>query len=167
MARAVRPAVASAPPAPAERQRGELVHRILSLVEYSEPDMEAQVRRAARRACREARIEVADGALAESIASRIRSPALGPFFQRKPGRRVLTEQEFCDKAGRLFRMDRVVVDDDRVSVLDFKTGAEQNEPYGEQLGGYARVLSGVYAGKTVEAFLVYVDHGVVRRVLWA
>lgn len=52
-----------------------------------------------------------------------KAPA-GELFDRKPGRRVYRETDFCDGTGRVFRMDRVVVDEDAVTVVDFKTGAD-------------------------------------------
>ncbi len=78
---------------------------------------------------------------------------------------MLREQEFCDEAGRLFRMDRVVVDGDRVTVVDFKTGAEETGRYEEDVRAYARILRQVYPGRTVEALLAFVDAGSVRRVV--
>ena len=57
-----------------------------------------------------------------SAASRIRRSR--PLFEPRPGRRVFREVDFCDAEGRAFRMDRVVVDPDAVTVVDYKTGAD-------------------------------------------
>jgi ATP-dependent exoDNAse (exonuclease V) beta subunit len=78
---------------------------------------------------------------------------------------VLREQEFCDEAGRLFRMDRVVVDPDRVTVVDFKTGAEETGRYEEDVRTYARILGQVYPERHVDGLLAYVDAGSVQKVL--
>ena len=62
-------------------------------------------------------------------------------------------------------MDRIVVDPDRVTVIDFKTGEEEPEKHGEQLRGYIRICADLYPGREVAAVIAYVDHGTLRRVV--
>ena len=50
----------------------------------------------------------------------------GAFLSR-PERAVFTEWEVCSEEGKLFRMDRVVVDKGCVTVIDWKTGAEEDQ----------------------------------------
>jgi hypothetical protein len=94
----------------------------------------------------------------------MRETTLGSYFKVGPGRIVYTEQEFCDATGRLFRMDRVVVDPGEVTIIDFKTGAEEPGEHGEQVRGYMRILSDVFPGRAVAAAVAYLDLGVVRRI---
>ena len=149
-----------------ERHRGEQVHRMLERVEYVGADPGETLRAAAARTAREARedpVELADAA--EALARVLRGTELGKLFTPAPARVVLREQEFCDEAGRLFRMDRVVVDPDRVTVVDFKTGVEETGRYEEDVRAYARILGQVYPERHVEALLAYVDAGSVQKVL--
>ena len=149
-----------------ERRRGERVHRMLELVEYAGADMREILKAAAARTAQETREDPAELAdAAEALVRVLRATELGKLFTPAPGRLVLREQEFCDEAGRLFRMDRVVVDADRVTVVDFKTGAEEAGRYEEDMRTYARILRQVYPERKVEALLAYVDAGSVRRVL--
>ncbi len=62
-------------------------------------------------------------------------------------------------------MDRVVVDPDRVTVVDFKTGEEERLEHVRQMQEYAGILSAVYPGRRVEAVLAYLDTGRLRRVV--
>ena len=62
-------------------------------------------------------------------------------------------------------MDRVVVDPDRVTVVDFKTGAVGTDRYLEDMRTYARILRQVYPERHVQALLAYVDAGSVQRVI--
>jgi ATP-dependent helicase/nuclease subunit A len=143
-----------------ERRRGELAHRMLSLVEYARPDLAAQLAAAGERAAREARLDPAAAApVADALVRLLQRTELGLVFQERTGRAVFTEKEFCDAAGRLVRMDRVVVDADGVTVIDFKTGEPDPGPHEAQLRGYQRVLSDVYPGLPVEGVVAYVDHG--------
>jgi len=150
-----------------ERRRGELVHRMLALVQYAGNDLEDVLAAAGSRAALEARVaggEPAAGASAAACARMIRGTELAAYFARRPDRAVLAEQEFCDAGGRLFRMDRVVVDPDRVTVIDFKTGPEISAEYDEDMRTYARILSEAYPGRSVDAYLAYIDRCEMRRV---
>ena len=148
-----------------ERRRGEIVHRMLELVEYAGPELEADLSAAADRAAREAREDSTGAqAAARALARIIRGTDLGRFFQEAPGRVVLREKELCDETGRLFRMDRIVVDPDRVTVIDFKTGEEQPQEHEEQVQGYVRILSALHPRLPVTGMIAYVDLGTMRRV---
>ena len=72
-----------------------------------------------------------------SILEFLRLPEIAPFFARVEGRKILNEQEFVHPDGRLFRMDRIVVDADTVTVIDFKTG-DDKDAYTDQVQGYMR-----------------------------
>lgn len=86
----------------------------------------------------------------------LRSPAAAPLFAQAPGRAVLTEAEFIDGSGALFRMDRVLVDPGVVTVVDFKTGGENTARYAAQMRNYLDIVSAVYK-KPAKAVLAYVD----------
>jgi RecB family exonuclease len=121
---------------------------------------------AGARAAREARRDPAETQeLAALLARMIATTELAGFFTPREGRTVLIEQEICDATGRLLRMDRVVLDPDGVTVIDWKTGAENPAEHESQLRDYARALGGVFPGKPLGALLAYVDLGVVRRIV--
>jgi len=61
-------------------------------------------------------------------------------------------------------MDRIVVDPDRVTVIDFKTGEEQPQEHEEQVQGYVRILSALHPRLPVTGMIAYVDLGTMRRV---
>jgi len=85
-----------------------------------------------------------------------------PYFVSRPGRWVKREQEYVDSKGHLLRMDRVIIDEDRVTVMDYKTGSERRAEasHFSQLRSYMNVLKGVYPDKEVHGVIAYVD----RRV---
>ena len=148
-----------------EGRRGELVHRMLELTVYADDDLGAQLERAAERAAREARRDPMDAkTLIPGLRRMLESPELGSCFTRAPGRTVFVEKELCGPDGALSRMDRVVCDPGRVTVIDFKTGAEEPAEHGEQMRTYLRLLSGVYPGRAVGAIVAYLDLGVARRI---
>ena len=149
-----------------EKTRGEFIHRVLSHVEYLQEDMESRLEDIIRR--------VAAATVPESAAEEVRKLLLrlfgrkeiATYFESHPGREVKREQEFSDEKGHLFRMDRVVIDPDRVTILDFKTGGEgwAGEKYRAQMRKYMRIAKDVYPGRGVEGRLVYVDMGEIRTL---
>jgi ATP-dependent exoDNAse (exonuclease V) beta subunit len=148
-----------------ERRRGELAHRMLALVGAAPADLEEALAAAGIRAAHEAREEEsAASALVPSLLRLIRGTDLAGLFFPSDGRTVLIEQDFCDAAGRLFRMDRVMLDPGRVVVIDFKTGAEEPAEHELQLRGYMEILSGAYPGRLVTGVAAYVDLGTTRSV---
>ena len=147
-----------------ERRRGQLVHRMLELAGLEGTDLEARLGFAAERAAREARSEVTEAkALVPGLVRVLGVEAMVNCFKPKVGRTHLAEQEVCDADGRLVRMDRIVIDSDKVSVIEFKTGAEDPADHESQVRDYLQILSEAYPGIPVEALLVYVDVGTVRR----
>ena len=88
------------------------------------------------------------------------------LFSPRAGRVVFTERELCDEEGKLVRMDRVVVDPQSVTVVDWKTGVEddQADEHEEQIANYARILRALYPGRGVRAILAYLDQGETRFV---
>ena len=65
--------------------------------------------------------------------------------------------------GRLFRMDRVVVDTDTVTVIDFKTG-EDKDTYSEQIHGYITILQNLYTDRAIHGILAFVDRKKIQVV---
>ena len=91
------------------------------------------------------------------------SLSAAPLFEAKPGREVLVEAEFIDKTGSLFRMDRILIDEDAVTVIDFKTGGENTEKYSAQMKNYLDIVSEVY-GKPAKGVLAYVDLNKISEI---
>lgn len=140
-------------------QRGDVVHSILAGLEYvADPEMALE---GARHGLPPA--EWAE--LRSSLVGFLSMPEIIPLFTEKPGRLLLNEQEYVDRGGNLLRADRIVVDQSEVTVLDFKTGAmEDEEEYFQQIRRYLEVLRDIYPGRAVHGVIAYVDRRVIRRV---
>ena len=147
----------------ADRRRGRFIHRVLALVPTAD-DIEAALAEAAGRASREERTEVEPEL--PDLAAALRTLGLADGFAPRQGRTVFTEREFCSERGRLHRMDRLVVDPDRVLVVDWKTGGEEigTSEQEAQVRAYADILRQVYPGRTVDALLVHLDRLETRSV---
>ena len=141
-----------------ETAEGELVHGMLARFVELPGDLEGELGRAFD--------ELAPGypfvfnkeKIIKGLLGFLRGGEAAGLFAAKAGREVLIEAEFIDKGGSLFRMDRVIVDSDAVTVVDFKTGAENTEKYTAQMKNYLGIVGEVY-GKPVKGLLAYVDLG--------
>lgn len=76
---------------------------------------------------------------------------------------ILNEASLIDTDGKIYRPDRVVISEGKVSVIDFKLG-EHDRRYERQVSGYAGLWRRMgYAD--VSAYLWYVHTGEVREIL--
>jgi ATP-dependent helicase/nuclease subunit A len=150
-----------------ERKRGEFIHKLLFSLEYAGDGYEQELLGVFRRLKDESGFDKADEEILEPVMRMIANEELSGYFRRMPGREIRREQEFSDSEGRLFRMDRVVIDTDKVTVIDYKTGGE-TEPDERHLGqirNYMRILKGVYSGRIIEGIIASVDRNKVWRLL--
>jgi ATP-dependent helicase/nuclease subunit A len=146
-----------------ERRRGDAIHDVLSQVEFADADIEMLISLSIKKTDG-GWIQPADEAhIKSSIVEFLNLPEIAPFFAHVEGRIIMNEQEFVSPDGRLFRMDRIVIDADVVTVLDFKTG-DDKDAYTNQVQGYINILQNFYAGHTIHGILAFVDRKKLRVV---
>ena len=134
-----------------ERRRGDAVHDVLSQVAYVDPDIETLISSSINKIAGGWIQPLDEARMQSSIVEFLRLPKIAPFFAHVEGRKIMNEQEFVSPDGRLFRMDRIIVDADAVTVLDFKTG-EDKDSYTDQIQGYVDILNNFFNGATSENF---------------
>jgi ATP-dependent helicase/nuclease subunit A len=143
-------------------RRGDLIHRLLQVL----PDLRRQDRPAAalrwmnreRDLTDEQRAEMADAALAV-LGDRRFAAVFGP------GSKAEVALAGTARGLRISgRVDRLVVEVDRVVVVDFKTNRpapkrieDADDAYLRQMALYVTLLREVYPGRTIEAALVWTD----------
>jgi ATP-dependent exoDNAse (exonuclease V) beta subunit len=144
-----------------ERRRGEAIHEVLSHIEFADADIETLVLISIKKIAGSWMPPADEALINSSILEFLRLPEIAPFFARVEGRKIMNEQEFVNPDGRLFRMDRIIVDAGEVTVIDFKTG-EDKDAYTDQIHGYRDILQNLYPGRTICGVLAFVD----RKKLW-
>lgn len=75
---------------------------------------------------------------------------------------VLTEQAIILPGGASKRPDRVLIQDNKAVVIDFKTGAEK-EVHQRQVEKYMNLVQ-ILTRKATEGYLVYIESGSIRKV---
>ncbi len=148
-------------------RRGELIHEILAGLEFLKGGWEADI----GRIIEGLPLAAPDRPTAEE-AGRVLVRYFGAFprqelFTAKEGRRVLREFTVCDAAGRAFRVDRIVLDGERATVIDFKSGdeadpsrhAEKKRADRDQVRAYQKLVEGAMPGTKATGLLAYIDQG--------
>jgi ATP-dependent exoDNAse (exonuclease V) beta subunit len=149
-----------------ERMRGDFVHRVLYFIEGMDEDIEPQLERIIKRVNEEFMTDYSVETTKKDLLEFLRHEEITPYFHAMPGKVIEREQEFSDSRGNLFRMDRVVFEEDRISVIDYKTGTdrEAEKEYISQLRNYIRILKEVYPSRNIEGSIAYVDLKEIKKV---
>jgi ATP-dependent helicase/nuclease subunit A len=142
-----------------ERRRGEFIHAALAFIDFLDDGLESTVSAAVQRAENKMKSRFSAAHIEKILCTFLRHEGIRPFFLQKNGRIVKRESDFSDGDGTLFRMDRVVVDQDRIAVLDFKTGGEKQAEGKHllQVKTYLGILGDLYPSRRVEGWIAYVD----------
>jgi ATP-dependent exoDNAse (exonuclease V) beta subunit len=149
-----------------ERLRGEFIHRVLYFVAGLDESTESELDRIIQRVNDELKTDYPPEALKRNLLEFLNHEEVSPYFQTIPGRVIKKEQDFSDPRGNLFRMDRVIFEEDQISVIDYKTGTnkEAEKGYVSQLKNYIRILKEIYPDRNVEGVIAYVDLKEISRV---
>jgi ATP-dependent exoDNAse (exonuclease V) beta subunit len=142
-----------------ERQRGEFIHRVLYFIDKLGENIESELEGIIRRVNNELNTNYPVLDMKKRLLEFLSLEEIKHYFEATTGRVNKKEQDFSDPAGNLFRMDRVLIDGDRISVIDYKTGTgkEAEKEYVSQIKNYIRILKEIYPGKNVEGVIAYVD----------
>jgi ATP-dependent exoDNAse (exonuclease V) beta subunit len=144
--------------------RGDVIHAVLAQIETIGGNLDDIIERAMQK------VDVTAGVTRDEIRATLRSflndASVRDIFMPHTGRRVLRETEFANSSGMLYRLDRVLVDSEVVTVVDFKTGGDELESeYCGQVRNYISLLSDVFPGRKVNGVLAYIDTCEVRPVV--
>ncbi len=139
-----------------EARRGDFYHAVLSEIITSE-DLNhlSKIIKKYKRL-----LGFDESGIGERIERALKHPELSEYFKKKEQREIKTEITFINPKGHILRMDRVVVDTDKVTVIDYKTGHSiDKDTYKDQITEYMEILRNVYPDKTVKGIIFNLDTG--------
>ncbi|MFN3739837.1 MAG: UvrD-helicase domain-containing protein [Thermodesulfovibrionales bacterium] len=148
-----------------EKERGEFIHHILAFIDYYEEGLDEKISQIIEKLNRDAAIRFPKEEIKGAVIKTLQS--LKEYFKKIPGRIIRNEKEFSDLRGFLFRMDRVVIDPQVVTVIDYKTGTQKPEDRQEdleQVRHYKKILKEIYKDKEIKGLLYYIDKEEVIEV---
>ncbi|NMC66570.1 MAG: hypothetical protein GYA53_10590 [Acidobacteria bacterium] len=74
-----------------------------------------------------------------------------------------------NRQGELYRTDRLLIEPEVISIIDFKTGQFSDEAikkgHARQVKNYKAILEEIYPGRKVSGWLLYIDSGEREEVL--
>ncbi len=93
----------------------------------------------------------------------IQEDKLFPFFYLEEGR-VYTEKEIVAEDGRIMRIDRLIIKDKEVWIIDYKTSHNPTIEDKNQLREYIKTISNIYSEYKIKGFLIYLQTMEVKEV---
>ena len=130
-------------------ERGKLIHSILAEI-ITEDDVENVLEDFNLQGIIDKNERAELSVIIHKLISR---PEIKPFFEK--GIIVKAEEEILLPDGQKYRPDRVVFIDDRVIVIDYKTGKAE-EKHKHQINKYADILS-IMGYEKIEKYILYID----------
>jgi ATP-dependent helicase/nuclease subunit A len=146
-----------------------MIHAILHKIDFLEDNLEDQLEKIiADRAFRKYQPEEKEEAR-KSLLQFLKRAEVAEFFRLRPGREVKTEAEMVNRRGELYRTDRLLIEPEAISIIDFKTGQLPDEVIKKSQAGqvknYKTILEEIYPGRKVRGWLLYIDSGELEEVL--
>ncbi len=132
------------------REKGILIHYILAKIKSNE-----DITIAIEAACNEGLLNT--NAIDETkviIEEIIKHPQLQNFFS--PNIIVKTEAEILGFNGAILRPDRLIINNEHITIIDYKTGERQDDKYAQQLQTYEDACIAL-GFKIISKYLVYIN----------
>jgi ATP-dependent exoDNAse (exonuclease V) beta subunit len=139
------------------REKGILIHYILAKIKSIE-----DVAMAIESACNEGLLNT--NAIEETkvaIEQIIKHPQLERFFESNV--LVKTEAEILGFNGTILRPDRLIIEKESITIIDYKTGERQDDKYTQQLQNYEDACLAL-GFKTITKYLVYLNPIFVQKL---
>jgi len=70
---------------------------------------------------------------------------------------VINEKEFVDKFGNTIRIDKLVIKQDSIDIIDFKSSIYDKESIKKQMNNYKLVIKDVYLKKKINTYVVDIE----------
>ncbi|HCI44703.1 MAG TPA: hypothetical protein DE315_04130 [Candidatus Omnitrophica bacterium] len=148
-----------------QRLRGEIIHFMFSFIgNLDSADPKESLERARRQAQNHFPY-VTDWAEYIAILEKLFKFTRAKSFFHCGTARVLTEKEIVNTQGHLKRLDRLIIGEKEVRIVDFKSSREGEDQYIEQVRDYMKIVATMYPGKMVKGWLVYLDEMEVEEVV--
>jgi ATP-dependent exoDNAse (exonuclease V) beta subunit len=144
--------------------RGNILHTIMaSIGDLSRSDPEESLKNGLA-AAKTAFPFIEDFSEHEAVIRKVISAgALKDFFYLN-GAQSFQEKEIVDTLGRTYRLDRLIVLKDEARIIDYKTTVEDASRFKEQLDTYRKILSSMYPGKPLKAFIISLEEATAQEL---
>ncbi len=140
-----------------QAERGRMLHAALARIRSID-----DIRPAVEYLCRIGSVEREKSQeLVDELNDILHQPHIRPFFEK--GLNVRTEAEMKTREGAFLRADRIILNGQAVTVIDYKTGHIPREEHVTQLNGYTACIRDMGYSQ-VEAFLLYTEDKRLEKI---
>ena len=146
------------------KKKGDVIHYVLSLISKLPEDYDIFLNRCIVTGIARYGFQSHKSMITDMIYGIFTTPQFKRFFQPKENSVIYSEQEIVDPRGDTYKVDRILMADDHIDVIDFKTGETHSQEHIEQVMRYGNLMKKMYPDKTVNRYLLYLDTGEVKVV---
>lgn len=147
-----------------ELHRGERIHEILASVEFIDDNLDQQI----KNGLKDSKLlsDAAAGEIIHTVKRFLDSTEIRNYFEQSGNRIIKNETDVTDASGRLFRIDRLVIDRDEVTAIDYKTGDDKKHAadHASQVRNYTKILGEIYPGRTIRGIIAYIDTNTIQVI---
>ncbi len=143
-----------------EIRRGQFLHKIMATIEYFDYTNPAQELFNLKGRIEKLNFELKTSfdveLILEEIIKLLQNQTLQKYFIPLKDRLVFTEKEISDEKGALYRIDRLILDREKLTILEYKFGKNFDEKEAtEQVKQYIKLLSSLYTKREIEALIYF------------
>jgi hypothetical protein len=146
------------------KERGEVIHFILSLIKVLPDDYEALLKERIRQGIAKHGFHRYEIPITDTIFKMFEDSAIRALFQHNPASKVYTKREIVDERGESHKIDRLIVGESNIALIEFKTGEEYVLEHERQVAKYKRLVERIYPEIPITSHIVYIDEGVTRSI---
>lgn len=156
------------------RKQGLLVHTAFERVKY-----QSDILRAVQKLVNDGYIKEEEKEAIEAKMNKIIAlPEIRDFFEKKESRQIFNEKELVVKeessvktqttAAKVLRPDKIVIDNNLITIIDYKTGIEKLKEHTRQLNEYGRALAEMegFGNYQIQKFIVYTEVLEVKEICY-
>jgi ATP-dependent exoDNAse (exonuclease V) beta subunit len=147
-----------------ETRRGDCLHNILAQIHYIDEATEGKLHEIIASAVSEYHLSDSSAEIESALRVLLTDDNVREYFTAQKDRTIFTEQEFVDRRGRLFRTDRILIDADSVTIIDFKTGKE-SDSYRQQILNYVKIAAEIFPKRKVRGVVIYIDAKKIVKIV--
>jgi len=146
------------------KKKGDVIHYVLSLISRLPEDYDIFLNRCIVTGIARYGFHSHKSMITDMICGIFATPQFKRFFQSEENSIIYSEQEIVDPRGDTYKVDRILIADNHIDVIDFKTGETHAQEHIEQIMCYGNLMQKMYPDKTVNRYVLYLDAGEVKVV---
>lgn len=141
------------------KKRGDLIHFILSLITVLPDQYSDYLGHCIHSGIAKHPAIASPDDLKETLMAFFRNKIFIKFFRPEINAIIYTEKEIIDENGNVFKIDRLIIHENSVDIIDYKSGEKNPEKHMEQIETYRKLVKRIYPDRYIRAYILYIEEG--------